>query len=114
VHPPGGFYICPETFSDFLENRESNDTVSDRAEFVAVQPGRVRVVVQAGAPDVSGRRMVKQVFFHRVPVPGTGDWLPRSRRIGTTPGGVKAPATLRQINDAVTVAVAVAVQNKAN
>jgi hypothetical protein len=39
-----------------------------RAKFVAVQPGGVRFVVQPGTPDMSGRRMVKQVFFHRVPV----------------------------------------------
>jgi hypothetical protein len=39
-----------------------------RAELVAVQPGGVRLVVQPGTPDVSGRRTVKQVFFYRVPV----------------------------------------------
>jgi hypothetical protein len=44
-----------------------------RAQFVAVQPGGVRLIVQAGPPYVSGRGMVQQVLLHRVPVePGDG------------------------------------------
>ena len=44
-----------------------------RAQFVAVQPGGVRLIVQAGPPYVSGRGMVQQVLLHRIPVkPGDG------------------------------------------
>ena len=44
-----------------------------RAEFVAVQSGGVRFVVQPGATDVGGRGVVEQVFLDGVPVePGDG------------------------------------------
>jgi hypothetical protein len=50
-----------------------------RAEFIAVQPDRVGLVVQPRSPDVRCRRMLQQFLFHRVTVePGhraqpTGD-----------------------------------------
>jgi hypothetical protein len=44
-----------------------------RAKLVAVQPDGMRLVVQAWPPDMGGRRMVQQVFLHRIPVePGDG------------------------------------------
>jgi hypothetical protein len=39
-----------------------------RAEFVAVQPGGVRLIVQTRSAHVSGRRMIQHVFLDRVPV----------------------------------------------
>jgi hypothetical protein len=36
------------------------------AEFVAVQPSGVRLIVQAGTADMSGRGMVQEFFFDRV------------------------------------------------
>ena len=37
-----------------------------RAEPIAVQAHRMRLVVQAGAADMSGRGMLEQLFLHRV------------------------------------------------
>ena len=39
-----------------------------RAEFVAGQAYRVRLVVQPRPPHVRGGRMIEQLFLHRVPV----------------------------------------------
>ncbi len=45
----------------------------DQREFVAVQAGGVRLVVQAGTADVGRRGMIEQVFLDGVPVePGDG------------------------------------------
>ena len=44
-----------------------------RAELVAVQPGGVRLVVQAGPPDVRGWGVIEQLFLDGVAVePGDG------------------------------------------
>src|SRR6266852_3787643 len=44
------------------------DLRASRGDAITLRSGGVRLVVQPGTPNVSGRRMVKQVFFHRVPV----------------------------------------------
>ncbi|HUK73572.1 MAG TPA: hypothetical protein VLW50_33320 [Streptosporangiaceae bacterium] len=44
-----------------------------RAEFIAVQPGRVRLTVQARAADMGCRRVIEKFFFDGVAVePGDG------------------------------------------
>jgi len=44
-----------------------------RAEFVAVQPGGVRLIVQPRAADVRSQGMIQQLFLDRVAVePGRG------------------------------------------
>jgi len=45
----------------------------ERAELVAVQRSRVRLVVDPRTADVGGRRAVQELFFDGVPVePGDG------------------------------------------
>ncbi len=50
-----------------LGRRAEPRSHQDRTEFIAVQPGRVRLVVQAWTADMRGRGMLEQFFFHRVP-----------------------------------------------
>ena len=58
-----------------------------RAEFVAAQPGGVRLIVQAGAADMSGRRVIEEFFLHRVFVePGDSAQPPRDRGAGPASG----------------------------
>jgi hypothetical protein len=54
------------------------------AEFVAVQPGRVGLVVEAGRSDMSGRGAIEEFFFDGVPVePGDGAQAARDSGPGT-------------------------------
>jgi len=53
-----------------------------RAEFVAVQPDRVRLVIQPGPPDMGGREMIQEFFLDGISVE-SGD--------GTEPAGDGGP-----------------------
>jgi hypothetical protein len=57
------------------------------AEFVAVQPGGVRVVIQPGPADMGGRGVIQQLFLDGVLVePGDRAQPARDRGPGTAPG----------------------------
>jgi hypothetical protein len=59
----------------------------ERAELVAVQGGRMRLVVQPRSADVRGGRVVKELFFDGVLVePGDGAQPPGDRGAGPAPG----------------------------
>jgi len=56
-----------------LGGRPEPGSDQQRAELVAVQPGGVRVIVQARTADMSGWRVLEQVFLDGLPVePGHG------------------------------------------
>ena len=56
-----------------LTRRTEPGSDQQGAELVAVQADRVRLLIQAGTADMSGRGMVEQLFLNRVPVePGDG------------------------------------------
>jgi len=58
-----------------------------RAELVAVQPGGVRVIVQARTADMSGWRVLEQVFLDGLPVePGHGAQAAGDRGPGAAAG----------------------------
>jgi hypothetical protein len=58
-----------------------------RAEFVAVQPGGVRLVVQAGPADVSGREVIEEFLLDGVAVePGDGAQPPGDGSPGAAAG----------------------------
>jgi hypothetical protein len=59
----------------------------ERPELVAVQPGGVRLIVQPGTADMSGRGVIEQVFFDGVAVePGDGAQPPGDGGPGAATG----------------------------
>jgi hypothetical protein len=58
-----------------------------RAEFVAVQPGGMRLIIQPGTADVSGRGVIEEFFLDGVPVePGDGAQPPGDGGPGAATG----------------------------
>ena len=56
-----------------LGGRPETGGHQQRAHFVAVQPGGVRLIVQAGPADMSGPGVIEEIFLHCVLVePGDG------------------------------------------
>jgi len=51
-----------------LGGRPEPGSDQQRAELVAVQPGGVRLIAQAGTADMRGWRVLEQVFLDGVPV----------------------------------------------
>jgi hypothetical protein len=72
----------------------------DRAEFVAVQPGGMGLIIHAGAPDMGGRGMLDQVFLHGVPVE------PRDRAQPAGDGGAGPAAGFHITGEALDVGAA--------
>jgi hypothetical protein len=72
----------------------------DRTEFVAIQPGGVRVIVQARPAHVGGRGVIEQVFLHRIPVE------PGDRAQPPGDGGPGAAAGLQITGEALDVGAA--------
>jgi hypothetical protein len=70
------------------------------AELVAVQRGRVRLVIQPGTADVGGRGVLEELFLDRVPVePGDGAQPPGD-------GGAGAAACFQVAGEAFDVGAA--------
>jgi hypothetical protein len=63
-----------------------------RAKLVTVQPGSVRLVVQAGSADMGGRGVIEEFFFDGIPVE-PGDGTQASGDSGPGPAAGPPPST---------------------
>ena len=59
-----------------LRGRAKPGGDQQRAEFVAIQPGGVRLVIQTGPPDAGGGRVIEEYFLDGVAVEARDDTQP--------------------------------------
>jgi hypothetical protein len=70
-----------------LERRPEPGGHQQGSQFVAIQGGGMRLIIQAGTPYVCGRGMVQELFFNGVLVePGDGGLPPGDSGAGVSPG----------------------------